>query len=86
MYKIHRIQSTELKKVNKPKGPSEDTSISLEKEEKKKKNNHRRQREGRIWLGEGTGREIWEHDQVLGRNRNEALKPAERMETGNLGR
>jgi hypothetical protein len=28
------MQSTELKKVNKPKGPSEDASISLEREKK----------------------------------------------------
>jgi hypothetical protein len=34
MYRIPRIQSTELKKVNKQKGPSEDASIPLEREKK----------------------------------------------------
>ena len=33
-YRILRIQSTELKKVNKPKGPSEDASIPLGREKK----------------------------------------------------
>ena len=33
-YRIPRIQSTELKKVNKVKGPSEDTSILLGREKK----------------------------------------------------
>jgi hypothetical protein len=32
--RIPRIQGTELKKVNKPKGPSEDSSVPLEKEKK----------------------------------------------------
>ena len=34
MLKCQGIQSTELKKVNKPKGPSEDASISLGREKK----------------------------------------------------
>jgi hypothetical protein len=33
-YRIPRIQSTELKKVNKPKGPSEDAIIPLGREKK----------------------------------------------------
>jgi hypothetical protein len=32
--RIHKIQSTELKKVNKQKGPSEDASVLLEREKK----------------------------------------------------
>ena len=34
MYRTLNIQSTELKKVNKPKGPSEDASIPLGWEKK----------------------------------------------------
>jgi hypothetical protein len=34
LYRIPWIQSTELKKVNKPKGPSEDASIPLGREKK----------------------------------------------------
>jgi hypothetical protein len=34
IYRITRIQSTELKKVKKQKGPSEDTSIPLGREKK----------------------------------------------------
>jgi hypothetical protein len=34
MYRIHKIQSTELKKVKKLKCPSEDTSIPLGREKK----------------------------------------------------
>ena len=33
-YRISKIQYTELKKVNKPKCPSEDTSVPLGKEKK----------------------------------------------------
>jgi hypothetical protein len=33
-YRIPRVQSTELKKANKLKGPSEDASISLERGKK----------------------------------------------------
>ena len=44
------MQSTELKKVNKPKGPSEDASITLGRE---KKANHREQRVGERSGGEG---------------------------------
>jgi hypothetical protein len=34
MYRIPRIQSTELKKVNELKGPKEDVSIALGREKK----------------------------------------------------
>ena len=51
MYRIPRIESTELKKVNKQKGPNEDVSTLLGTEKK----NHRRQREGGTWVREGTG-------------------------------
>ena len=34
MYRIPKIQLTELKKVNKPMGPSEDASIPLGREKK----------------------------------------------------
>jgi hypothetical protein len=34
MYRIPKIQSTELKKLNKLKCPSEDTSVSLGREKK----------------------------------------------------
>ena len=34
MYRIHKIQSTELKKVNKLKCPSEDASVPLGREKK----------------------------------------------------
>jgi SH3-like domain-containing protein len=33
-YRIPRIQSIELKKVNNPKGPSEDASVPLGREKK----------------------------------------------------
>jgi hypothetical protein len=33
-YRIPKIQSTELKKVNKLKGPSQDTSVPLRREKK----------------------------------------------------
>ena len=34
MYSTHKIQSTELKKVNKQKGPSEEASVPLGREKK----------------------------------------------------
>jgi hypothetical protein len=46
-YRIPRILSTELKMVNKPKGPSEDASIPLERE--KKSITVGRGREGHGW-------------------------------------
>ena len=45
-YRIPRIQSTELKKVNKPKGPSENASITLGREKKGKG----REREKTGWV------------------------------------
>jgi hypothetical protein len=45
MYRIPRIQSTELKKFNKSKGPSEDISIPVQRE---KKEITRRRKEGGI--------------------------------------
>ena len=62
-YRIPRIQSTELKKVNKWKGPSENASIPFEME---KKCNHRGQMEEGTWMGEGSERGKEERDQVLG--------------------
>ena len=49
-YRILRIQSTELKKVNKPKGPSEAALIPLGK----KKAITRGRRKGGTWVGKGT--------------------------------
>ena len=60
-YRILRIQSTELKKVNKPKGPSENTSIPLGRE---KKAITGRKREGGSWVGKGAGRGREEHDKL----------------------
>jgi hypothetical protein len=47
MYRIPRIQSKELKKVNKPKGPSENASISLGREKKAITRDRRRDLSGR---------------------------------------
>jgi hypothetical protein len=47
-----RIQSTELKKVNNPKGPSEDDAVPLVREKKIIKGDGRGQREGGILVGE----------------------------------
>jgi hypothetical protein len=55
MYRIPRIQFTELKKVNKPKGPSEDASIHFG-ERRKQSWGQGQQKEGRIWVGGGGGR------------------------------
>jgi hypothetical protein len=62
MYRILNIHSTELKKVNNPKGPSEDASVPLGREKKAITGG----REGQTWVGYGTGRERREDDQVLG--------------------
>jgi len=59
-YRIPRIQSTELKKVNKPKDPSEDALIPLGREKKAVTG---RGREGPGW--ERTGRGRREHDQIF---------------------
>jgi hypothetical protein len=50
-YKIPRIQSTDFKKVNKQKGPSEDASLLLGR----KKKAEDRGREGPGWETEGEG-------------------------------
>jgi hypothetical protein len=57
MYRIARIQSTELKKVNKQKGPNEDASIPLGREKKAIRGGRGRkgpecEREGRGGKGE----------------------------------
>jgi hypothetical protein len=64
-YKIPRIQSTELKKVNKLNGPSEDASIPLGREKKIITGRWRGRKRG-TWVGKETGRGREEHDQVLG--------------------
>jgi hypothetical protein len=74
-YRISRIQSTELKKVNKLKRLSEHASVPFWEGEE---SNHRRQREGGIWVGEGPGKEKGEHDQILERGSNESPR-ASRM-------
>ena len=58
-YRVPRIKFTELKKANKPKGPSEDASFPRGRKKK---------------AIAGTGREKGEHDQVLVGNRGEALR------------
>ena len=70
-YRIPKIQSTELKKVNKLKGPSEDASVPLGR---KKKAITRRKggREG-PWRERGWGQERGEHDLVL--DEGKGLKP-----------
>ena len=64
-YRIPKIQSTELKKVNKLKGPSEDASVPLRREKKAITSGEGR-REGERkgtrkepkekWMGGGVGR------------------------------
>ena len=76
MYRIPRIQFTELKKVNKPKGPSEDASILLGREKKAISRGRGREEPGCSRGGEGENGNIiryWE-----ARNRSEALR-ASRM-------
>jgi len=52
MYRISKIQSTELKKINKLKGPSEDTAVPLGREKKAmKREEGRRDRGGEKRLG-----------------------------------
>jgi hypothetical protein len=83
-HRIPRIQSTELKQVNKLKGPSEDTLIPLERVKKAIRGG---EREGGIRVGNGTGRGRVKHDQVLGGGKGlKSLGPAQRMETGTLRR
>jgi hypothetical protein len=52
-YRIPKIQSIELKKVNKLRGPIEDTSIPLGREKKAITGGRR---EAESWEGKGTGR------------------------------
>ena len=76
------MQSTELKRVNRLKSPSKDASVQLGWEKKA------------ITSGEGErdleGKGYWkreEPDLVLGEGKGlKPWGPAERMETGNLGR
>ena len=63
-YRIPRTQPRELKKFNKPKGPSEDNSIPLER--KKKAVMMGGGRKGGICMEEEMGEGKGEHDQVLG--------------------
>jgi hypothetical protein len=62
MYRIPRIQSTVLKKFNKPKSPSKDASIPLGR---LKKAITEGDREGGAWVEKKTRRGRGEHDQVL---------------------
>ena len=64
MLRIHRIQSIELKKVNKLKGSSEDAQFHLGR--RRKQSLVGVEREGRIWVGKGTGSGRGEHNHVLG--------------------
>ena len=66
MYRMHWIQSTELKKVNKPKGPSEDYSNPLGREKKAIRN-------GGAWVAEETGKEKGTIVRHLG-NRSKVLR------------
>ena len=52
-YRISKIQSTELKKVNKLKGPNEDTSVPFGREKKKQSQVGW---EGGTWKGKWTRR------------------------------
>ena len=64
MYRIPKIQSTELKKFNKLKRPSEDASVPLGREKKGITSG-----EGGIWEGKWVGRGVcvWGgHDLVVG--------------------
>ena len=54
MYKIPTIQSTELKKSSKPKGPNEDTSIPFRRE---RRQSQEQGRKSGTWMGKATGEE-----------------------------
>ena len=69
-YRIHKIQSTKLKKINKLKGPSEDTSIPLGREKKEITSGEGGAWEGK-WMGVVGGR--GEPDLLLGEGKG--LKP-----------
>jgi hypothetical protein len=62
-------QSTELKKFNKMKCPSEDDSVTLGRE-RKATTSGERGREGRTWEENGTGQWRGEYDLVLGGEKN----------------
>jgi hypothetical protein len=87
-YRIPKIQSTELKKINNLKCPSEDASVPLGKEKKAITRGERRR--DLTWEGKWMDGRSWgrgEPDLVLGEGKG--LKPwgtAERIETGNLRR
>jgi hypothetical protein len=77
MYRTPRIQFSELKKVNKLKGPSKDASIPLGREKKAIMSawGGGRGREGGTWVREGKERGKGEHDQVFGgRGKSETLR------------
>ena len=57
-YRIPKIQSTELKKVNKLKCPSEKASVLLGREKKAITNGEGGTWEGK-WIGWGEGNLIW---------------------------
>jgi hypothetical protein len=65
MYRITRIQSIEVEKVNKER--------MLQFHLGARKSNHWRQREGGTWVGEERGRKKEEHDQVLDRGKRREL-------------
>jgi hypothetical protein len=80
---IPKIQSTELRKVNKLKGPNEDASVPLGRE---KKATTRGEGERNL-RGKGNQGRVGEHGLVLDGGKGlKPLEPAERMETGSLGR
>jgi hypothetical protein len=80
-YRIPKIESIELKKVNKLKNQSEDNSILPRREKKATQGG----REGRPWVGKGTGWRRGEPLPLLGRGKGlKPRGPAERMERGNL--
>ena len=64
-YRILKIQFTELKKVNKLKGPSEEASVPLGREKKTiTRGEGGRTQEGK-WIRWGAGRGELDHDLVL---------------------
>jgi hypothetical protein len=82
--RISKIQSTELKKFNKLKSPSEGTSVPLGREKKAIIS----RKEGRVLGGKvyrGRGKE-GKHDQVLGGKKRNLKASRKIMETSNLRR
>jgi hypothetical protein len=76
LLKCQGIQSTELKKVSKPKGPSEDASIPLGREKKAIMGG----RGERDLDGRGEGKEKGEYDQVLGGQEQERSPEGQQKE------